>query len=428
MKEKLLKNGALKIFSLLLAFVLWFLIVQIEDPVETRTFSNIQVKLVNTELLDRQSKVYEVLDDTDNVRVRVRAPRSVFESLRSNDIMAEADVSKLTDINTVPITYYIQNVSVTYDSIEGDHESVKLDVENKKTRWIDLTYNTIGEVAEGYMVYSVTPDQNRIEVTGPESIVNTISYAQTGIDVANAQRDLSANVELELFDENGDVVDQSRLTTNVSYVHMAVEVLATKTVPVEINYSGEPEDGYVVAGDVVCEPQNITIAGRSSAIENVTKVVIPGEKLSIAGATSDVVEVINLKECLPENVRLADSGFNGRVSVTVPVEGIVEKNIEIRAENITITNVPEGVLAELADTSARYTLSLRGRSGEISRALSGNATGTVDVGAWMNANRAEELHSGIYAIPVSVKLAGNVTKMNTIVAQIQITFSEEAEE
>ena len=51
MKKLLTKNPGLKAFSLLLAIVLWFLIVQIEDPVETRSFSNIPVKLTNTELL-----------------------------------------------------------------------------------------------------------------------------------------------------------------------------------------------------------------------------------------------------------------------------------------------------------------------------------------------------------------------------------------
>ena len=424
MKKSITKNPGLKLFSLLLAIVLWLLIVQIEDPVETRPFSNIPVKLVNTELLDRQNKVFEVLDRSDTVRVRVRAPRSVFESLRAGDIVAEADVSKLTDINTVPITYYIQNLSVTYDSIEGDHDTVQLDVEDKKTRWIDLTYNTIGEVADGYMVYSVTPDQNRIEVTGPASLVDTISYAETGIDVSGAKRDLTANVELELFDADGVKVDQTRLTTNVSYIHMAVEVLAVKEVPVEVYYTGEPKEGCVVVGEAYSDPATVIIAGRPAAIENVVRVMIPQEVVDIEGASEDVVEYINLKDCLPENVRLGDTAFNGRATVTVPIESIVERSIEVKAQSISIINIPQELTAELEDATTRYTLTVNGLSDEIVKAQTGTITATVDLKAWIEKNHPEGVHSGVYEIPVLVKLRGDVTQTSEITARIVITAEE----
>ena len=69
MKKKLTHNLGLKLISLALAFVLWYLVVQIIDPTDSMRFSNVQVKLVNTELLEQQGKVYEVLDDTDTVSV-----------------------------------------------------------------------------------------------------------------------------------------------------------------------------------------------------------------------------------------------------------------------------------------------------------------------------------------------------------------------
>ena len=49
MKKLLTRNLGLKLASLLLAFVLWFLVAQIYDPKDTVTFNNIQVRLINTE-------------------------------------------------------------------------------------------------------------------------------------------------------------------------------------------------------------------------------------------------------------------------------------------------------------------------------------------------------------------------------------------
>ena len=62
MTKKIMHNWVLKLASLALAMVLWFVVVQIEDPPDTKTFSNVTVKLVNTDLLRQENKVYEIGD------------------------------------------------------------------------------------------------------------------------------------------------------------------------------------------------------------------------------------------------------------------------------------------------------------------------------------------------------------------------------
>ena len=74
MKKLLTRNLGLKLASLVLAFVLWFLVAQIYDPKDTVTFNNIQVRLINTDLLEQEGKVYEVLDNSNLVRVTVTGP------------------------------------------------------------------------------------------------------------------------------------------------------------------------------------------------------------------------------------------------------------------------------------------------------------------------------------------------------------------
>ena len=238
MRKKLLHNLGLKLASLMLAFVLWFLVVQIEDPKDSVSFSNIPVKLINTELLEQEGKVYEVLENTDEVRVTIEAPRSILAQISKSDIVAEADVSKLTDINTIAISYYIENLSV--DSIEGSHEVVRLNVEEKSSKWLRLYGNTMGDVAEGYMISSVSLDQTNIEITGPESAVSRVEYAAVDIGVTGATTNLSANVDIQLFDAGGNIIEQDNIKKNVNTAHITVEVLATKEVPVVMR---EREEG-----------------------------------------------------------------------------------------------------------------------------------------------------------------------------------------
>lgn len=407
MKEKLLNNWALKLASLVLAVVLWFLVVIINDPQDTTTFSNIAVKLTNTELLAQENKVYEVLDNTDTVSVKVRAPKSVIDQLRASDIVAEADVRKLTDINTIAIDYSVNIAGV--ESIDGNHDVVRLTVEDKVTRWIKVVYNTVGEVAEDYMIAGVTPDQNIIEISGPRSAVESVEYAGVEIDVSEATYNRSANVDITLYDENNSIVRQDNIAKNVDYIHMSVEVLATKEVPVEINYMGMPADGYMATGTVLSDPDTVKIAGTAYALSRINKITIPEERLNITGESSDMTDIINIADYLPENIRLADSDFNGKVTATIAIEPIAERTLEIPLENVEVINMPAGLRYALADEVEYYTLHISGLAERVEAVHPDQLRGVIDIAAWMDEQEIAELTSGGYTVPVTFVLSEGVT-------------------
>lgn len=405
MKKKIFHNWGLKLVSLLLAVVLWFVAVQINDPSETVTFSGIPVRLTNTELLEQENKVYEVMDNTDVVRVTIRAPKSVTRDLRASDIVAVADVSKLTDINTIAISYSIQGISAAkYDTIRGDHETVRLNVEERASKWIRLISQTAGEVAEGYLVMNASADQTTIQVTGPESAVDRISYAQVEVDVSGVSTSMSLYVEPKLYDADGNLLDLPGVVTNVSNIHMEIEVLAVKEVPVVPDVTGTPAEGYLATGRLECDPAVVRIAGLPAAIAGVNNISIPAEQLDITGATGNVVNIVNIKEYLKENVRLADNGFNGRVTLTAYVEPIEERTIVLKREDFNFTNVPEGYELELVEPEGGYRLTLSGLEEDVSAVPEEMIGGRADIGAWLAEERMEELEDGDYRIPVVIDL------------------------
>ena len=408
MRKKLLHNWVLKLASLALALILWFLVVQFEDPPDTKTFSNISVKLVNTELLDKENKVYEVEDKTDVVSVTVKAPKSIIGQLRATDIVAEADVSKITDINTIAINCYVQNVEGV-DSVESNRDVVRLNVEDKRTKTVRVVSKTVGEVAENYIVGNTQTDLNQITVSGPASAVDQISYAGVEINVNGYTMNLSANLDISFYDADDNLLDLDNITKNVDYIHMAVEVLATKEVPVEVNYMGEPAEGYMATGVVVSDPAAVRIAGTTYALSGISKISIPEDRLDITGASGNLSETVDLRDYLPDNVGLADSSFNGRVTATVYIEPIVEKELEIPAQNVTITNVPEGMSAELPETEEPYVLNVSGLAEFIDPLLQNGIRGVVDIAAWMEEQELTELEPGTYTIPITFGLAEEVT-------------------
>ena len=410
MKKLLTRNLGLKLASLLLAFVLWFLVAQIYDPKDTVTFNNIQVRLINTELLDEEGKVYEVLDNSNLVRVTVTGPQSIVKSeLRRSDIVAEADMSKLTDINTIAITYYCENISNDSVEIKGNHDSVRLNVEDKTSKWIKLESNTIGDVASGYMIGNVTLDQTNIEVTGPKSAISQVDHAGVDINVTDSTTSLSANVDIKLYDADDNELVLESVKKNVDSAYMTVEVLATKEVPVEIEYMGVPEDGYMATGEVESSVPTVRIAGTVSTLVGISAITVPEDRMNITGQSDNLVDIINLKEYLPANVRLADKSFDGKITATVYIEPIVSKDLTVAPENISVTGVPDGMEAEITSTAEEYNITVSGLSRDVSILHDSSVTGILNLTQWMEDNGVEELTPGTYTIPVTFNLAEDIT-------------------
>lgn len=421
MKKLLTRNLGLKLASLLLAFVLWFLVAQIYDPKDTVTFNNIQVRLINTELLDEEGKVYEVLDNSNLVRVTVTGPQSIVKSeLRRSDIVAEADMSKLTDINTIAITYYCENISNDSVDIKGNHDSVRLNVEDKTSKWIKLESNTIGDVASGYMIGNVTLDQTNIEVTGPKSAISQVDHAGVDINVTDSTTSLSANVDIKLYDADDNELVLESVKKNVDSAYMTVEVLATKEVPVEIEYMGVPEDGYMATGEVESSVPTVRIAGTVSTLVGISAITVPEDRMNITGQSDNLVDIINLKEYLPANVRLADKSFDGKITATVYIEPIVSKDLTVAAENISVTGVPDGMEAEITSTAEEYNITVSGLSRDVSILHDSSVTGILNLTQWMEGNGVEELTPGTYTIPVTFNLAEDITVVPDINIHIRL--------
>ena len=425
MKKKILHNWGLKLASLLLAAVLWFLVVQLDDPKRSQPFYNIPVTLINTELLDQENKVYEVLDNTDTVRVTVTAPTSIISQLRSTDIVAEADVSRLTDINTIPITYSVLNVGVDSGSIRGDHDVVRLNIEQRERNWVPVHYTTVGEVAEGYIVASASADQTLIEVTGPKSAVDQIDHAGVEIDVTGAKSNLYANVETSFYNADGEKLELPSVIKNVNYIHMSVEVLATKSIPVEVEFSGTPAEGFLSTGVTECSPDTVKVAGTVSALNNVSKLTIPEEQIDLSGAEDNVISVVNIRNLLPDNIRLADSNFNGRVTVTVYVEPEARRTLQIPSENVSIINVPESLSASFSGREERFEIQIFGLEEDVSAADQNAVVGTVDVKAWMGREDLEELTAGTYQIPIDFGVPEGVAVNGRVTARVTFVKAED---
>ena len=63
MKHKFTRNIGLKFLSLIVAFLIWLLVANVDDPTQTVLFKNIKITTVNTESVTELDKVFDVVED-----------------------------------------------------------------------------------------------------------------------------------------------------------------------------------------------------------------------------------------------------------------------------------------------------------------------------------------------------------------------------
>ncbi len=426
MKNKLLRNWGLKLCSFLIAAVLWLIVTNINDPVGTFRVYNVPVVLQNTDLITNSGQVYEVLDHTDVIDVvTIQAKRSIIDSLDESNIIAVADVNELTNLNTVAIKLSTNKYNDKLESIRGNIDNVKLNIEAEKTKTLPLRAVTIGTVKEGYMVGDISTEQNLIEITGPESVISQVKRATVTVNVSGFTNNIGTDSPIRLYDENDKIIDVDSIVKNINKVRVTVEILELKTVDINWKSTGIPGRGYMATGEIQAGRNSVTIAGRSKAIANINSIDIPESVLDITGATENLETIVDLTDYLPDGVILAEEDFKGRVNVTVVVEPVVERVASIALDRIQIVNVPEGFNVEIDMEDDAHDITLVGLESDLNELDLSTIQATVDIAALMEKEGLISMSAGHYTADLTYSLGNNaVTVRDTSGISLIITEAE----
>ena len=421
MKKKLTDNLGLKIGSVLFAALLWLLVTNINNPATTRRVNNVRVTIINGEVLTRQGKIYEVLDDSDVLDyVAITGPKTVMNNIGGGDLVAIADMNKLTADNTIPIELSTVQYNESLDSIRASSGVVKLKVEDRKSISIPLRAETSGTLQEGYIVGDVTTDQNLVRVSGPESLISMIETAEVSVGIAGFTGDIGTNAEIKLYDANGTEVPKDKLTMNINTVGVNVEILGTKSVPLRFAASGTPANGYRATGVISSSPGTVLLAGKGSALRNLSVIEIPDTEVDITGATGNVTTTVDIRPYLSGSVELAEAGFDGNVAVTVNVEQEITRSITISESNIVIENLPEQYEGVISTYEEEFPIQVRGLAEEVNALDAEQIRGVVDINRLLETGVIEELGEGYYDVNLAFNLPDTVSLRENITVRLNI--------
>lgn len=343
MKERWKNNLGLKIMAVLFAVFLWWTVVNIDDPVQTKNYQ-VEVLVKNPQVVTEAGKSYQIDENLKTIKVTVKARRKVLGEIKASNITATADLLEMESVSgIVPIRVEIKGFE--YVEATASPRNIQIITEDTQKKTFPIQVTTMGSVLDGYILdkENTVASPQVIDISGPKSSLLRIARVVAKVDVSELSQDFQLKAELIYYDSADNIIDKSLLSSNCDKNGVMVDVKLLKTKEVELRFDTsqiEPAKGYVFKG-LEIEPQKITIAGTVDKLSAVSSITVGGEALKRSNISSNDNETINIEEYLPEGIQLADEDA-GTVAVRILIEEAGTKTILLPVRSIKVNGTPEG--------------------------------------------------------------------------------------
>ena len=331
-------NTGTKAFSLALAALFWLFVMDQVDPEITKEFENVPVQLINIQELDQNDFI--IMDQHDYfVNVEVSGRRNNVLDLSASSLYLWADVRNVNKgSNILQINKTINSEAATIKALTPNEIILEIDqiVSIPKPVKVSISGSFPNDLYQKEMV--VSPEE--VKVTGPESIVNTVSYLGGTINISNVAEDMTKEVSLVPYNNDGEMVTGVLLDANYSSVSVSVGM--NKTVPVKAVVTGVPYDGFELVRTEIT-PESTVISGKESVINALDEVSIEPITLKGQEVSSFIVEKPLL---LPDGI--SSNIANNTVQLNVVIEQVITKEFTYEIKDLPIVNLKDNLSVDLS--------------------------------------------------------------------------------
>ena len=367
------KTGSI-LLSIAVAFTLWYYVISVVSPGSTETIYDIPVVFEGETVLteDRGMMITSRADEV-TVDLRLSGNRTDLAKVNKGNITIKVDLSKVYDPGEHELLYSISfpgdvpNGALTTEM--KTPEAIKLTVEKRVRKAVDVRVNFTGSAAENFMADTENRvlDIPTVRISGPSSVVDLIDHARIDVDLTDRMESISEDFQYTLCDADGNPVDVEMVTTDAAEIHLDVKIIRIKQIPLTmmLNYGGGAQEDTV---EVTIEPANITVSGSEALLEDLNVIELGALDLSLLEENVEATYAITI----PEGI--TNLSERTEAKVTVKFKDLAIKELEIN--RIDLVNIPEGMEAELLNQVLK--LRLRGPAAVMEKLTPEHVMVTVD--------------------------------------------------
>lgn len=360
------------LLALLFSFGLWMYVVTVEQPESENTYYDIPVVLQNEDVLAERGLM--LISERPTITLKLKSTRSNLRNLNESNINVLVNLANLSAPGTHKLNYSISypgNVpSGEVSVVSASMEQISIKVERRITKPVPVVPEYIGSVPEGMIAHTEEAVLNyeRIEVTGPESVVELITQAKIQVELDGQTQTIAGEYPYTLCGEDGAPVDSALLTTNVELINLLLKIQQVKEIELKVQViagGGATE----ATSTITIDPQTIRVSGPETLLADLEYLEIG----TIDLGTMMQAQTLIFPVLLPEGV----TNETGVTEVAVDVKFPNLLKHELKITDIKITNIPEGLAADLITEALVVTV--RGPASQVNAMKASDLTATVDL-------------------------------------------------
>lgn len=344
LQELLCKDLGWKLLSIAIATILWFMVINIDQPIGTRDY-NRPLSIQNMDVLTDRGLTIGNLEELKNTKitVKVKAQRTALDRLSQNPewITASVDLSELSyavngDVIALPVSVSVQGGN-TYGISSKSPAVVEVAVETMASKELPVEVYLNGDLDEGTYLSEPLLSAETVLVTGPSTLVNTVTSVRATVAAEDIEKTPDMMATLTCYNAAGMIV--KGVFTNPEEIMVSYALHDMKQVPLQVEITGSPAPGYQV-GNIYCRPQYAALIGSAEALDRIASLQL--DSINVSGLTTSTTRTFHLMDYLPEGVTLMDESGKSTVEVTVEISEQSQKQLTLPASGLKIIGQENG--------------------------------------------------------------------------------------
>jgi YbbR domain-containing protein len=321
--------------SLVLAVLLWAWVTQLQDPFETREYSNLTVQTGS--LADD----LQIVTTLPQVHVTVKGARSDLAGISSSQITVTLDTSKVHGPDKYLLPLSVDGVSGGV-TVKTEPREVQVVIEQRETKVFPLTITKApANGDESRQIGQVSPSVSQVTVTGPSSTIARVAQVLLPITLGSQTTDFTARFQPVAVDAQGQTITEATILPATVSADVQVQTRG-KSVSVIPKLVGLPAEGYTVQQRMAL-PETILVDGPQEELDKL--LFVNTEPVDISGATSSISKRVGIAD-LPPGLTIVDPA-NGLVEVRVAIEDISGQATEFSSLPVEVIGLGSGLEATI---------------------------------------------------------------------------------
>ena len=399
MKKYFVSDTAYKIYSILIAVLLWAFVVYNQNPESTKFIGGIPVAYTNVDALEREGFV--ILQEKEpTVDIRIKGRRLSIGKVDRSTVSASAEIPELRagtyDIG-IDVRLPISDVSIT----DKNPYVVRTVVEKILTKELPVDIQYTGNAKDPFTSVQATCEPEKVTIWGPESVISSVSSLEASIDMSSIVDGGVSVLKYRILNQNGDdVTDNVNIRKSTETISVNSSVYRIKDVKIVPEYTGSLPDGYALKG-FSAAPDTVRLGSKDQSVDNLTEVRTA--PIDLSGITRDTK--LMTTTAIPEGI--FDLSKTPEIEVTLQIEAVETKNISI--QNVSVHNAVSGMQYSVLDLPVEVRV-----AGASSLMDNPRITASVDVAGFTQ---------GTHQLPLILETPEGISSVGDTYVTVEITAS-----